>query len=303
MALARLAFRRCDMSKPQLFYIGTSKAKEIRAGVVKELHWGTYGAWTSFKKPVADTAVKVTYDTTSKNAAGASGDGGAGGVTRLGSTIPAQKSAKVEGKATMCDVRYEVRGYTTYTRTSALKKAKQMLKTIYTIDNPYQYRIQVKDKLIIRSDYSQYMDGRDYIFFADHYFDDEGQRVNTAGHLPHPQTYEVTLSDVHRSFDTSNMNNSDGRDNAGTFVLSNVRANVATIRMTWQGLTAEEGIDLMDTLNPEKDKTGEYNYLIVQFLDPATGKATNKTFYASDRTATFYHDGTYKEISVTLTEV
>lgn len=291
------------MAKAQLLYIGTSKAKEIRAGTVKELHWGTYGAWTSFKKPVADSAVKVTYDTTSKNAAGASGDGGAGGVTRLGSTIPAQKSAKVEGKATMCDVRYEVRGYTTYTRTSALKRTKEMLKTVYTIDNPYQYRIQVKDKLIIRSDYSTYEDGRDYIFFADHYYNGSGERVDTTGHLPHPQGYEVTLSDVHRNFDTSNMNNSDGRDNAGTFVLSNVRANLVTLKLSWNGLTPEQGIDLMDTLNPEKDKTGEYNYLVVQFLDPATGQPVNKTFFASERSATFYANGNYKEISVTLTEV
>lgn len=286
----------------QLFYIGTSKIKEIRAGGSVTYEWGTYGDWTAFKSPVASSASSVTYNKNTKNAAGSYALGGNGGVTRLGSVIPATVTRVISGVERECAVRYYVRGYTIYTRTSALKKKKKMKKTVYTTAKPYQYRLQYQDKPIVSADYSSYENGVEYIYFADHYYND-GEVVETDGHIPHPVEVEFIYSDVKKNFDTSEANNTDGRDNQGSYILSNVRANVLSINLKWRGLESEQGADLLDTLNPTRDESGQYNYLTVQYLDPVTNKATNKTFFASDRAVTKYANGVYKEIAVTLTEV
>lgn len=288
----------------QLFYIGTSKVKEIRRGGSVTFDWGAFGKWTDFKNPVANSTKKVQYNKNKKNHAGASAYGGVGGVTRLGSTIPATATRVIAGVERTCDVRYYVRGYTRYTRTTALKRDKKMKKTVYTKAKPFQYRLQYKDKPIVTTQYSAYVDGVDYIYFANQYYDAvAGVWVPTNGHLPHPQEVTFNYSDIRKNFDTTQANNSDGRDNKGSYILSNVRANVLTIQLKWAGLTSEAGADLIDTLNPTKDSTGKYNYLTVQYLDPATNLPTNKTCFASDRSIIKYANGAYKEIAVTLTEV
>lgn len=286
----------------QLFYIGTSKIKEIRAGGSVTYEWGTYGDWTTFKSPVASSASNVTYNKNTKNAAGSAALGGNGGVTVLGTVIPATAIRTISGVERTCAVRYYKRGYTIYTRTSALKKKKKMKKTVYTAAKPYQYRLQYQDKPVVNADYSSYENGVEYIYFADHYYD-EGVSVATAGHIPHPVDVEFSYFDVRRNFDTSAANNTDGRDNQGSYVLSNVRANLLNLTLKWNGLNSEEGAALLETLNPSKDDNGEYDYLIVQYLDPVTNTPTNKTFFASDRNIVKYATGVYKEITVTLTEV
>lgn len=291
------------MAETQLFYIGTSKSKEIRAGASVTYEWGAYGAWTNFKSPVAASATKVKYNKNTKNAAGASAYGGEGGVEVLGTSIPATATRTISGVSVTVPVRYYKRGYTVYTRTSSLKRQKKMKKTVYNNSHPYQYRLQYKDKIIKETDYSTFINGIDYIFFSDHYYDDSGQRVATTGHLPHPTACELTYFDVRRNFDTSNSNNSDGRDNQGSLVLSNVRTNLVKLTLKWEGLSGEEGMDLLDTLNPVRDDNGQYNYLIVQYLDPATNTFRNKTLYADDRQLVKAPNGLFKSISVTLTEV
>lgn len=285
----------------QLYYIATSKAKEIRAGGVPTYDWGTKGAWTKFKSPKAKSSKKVKYDSKAKSKAGAVGYGGLGGGTHHGTAIPAKAWRKVEGVDKQVDVRYYVRGYTKITNSAAMKKKKQMLKTVYTKAHPYQYRLQYKDKVVKTASYSTYANGMDYTFFGPKYWDGGVLKNVPNGYMLHPQTFEVTFSDVRRNYE-SKANNSDGRDNKGSYVLTNVRANVVTLSLEWQGLSANDGADLLDTLNPNYNG-GKYNYLLVQFRDPSTGKVRNGTFYASDRKAVKYHNGMFQSITVTLTEV
>lgn len=284
----------------QLFYIGTSKVKEILAGgSVTSWAWGSYGSWTNVASPTGKTTTKVTYNASTKNAAGSSAYGGLGGVTFCGTAIPATATRVIEGIERTVNVRFYKRGYTFYTKTAALKKKKKMSRTKYTV---YQYRLQYEDKPIVEKEYSTYINGREYIYFADHYFDDEGTLVTTEGHMLHPAECSIVYSDVRKNIN-GEANNNESRDNKGSYILSNVRANIPSLQFKWTGLSSEEGADLLDTLNPSKDTSGQYNYLTVQYLDSATNKPKNGTFYVSDRGAKKYADGTFKEITVTLTEV
>ena len=286
------------MAEIQLFYIGTSKAKEIRMSGVPTYNWGSTGKWTKFKEPVANASKKVAYNKTAKSGHGATKYGGLGGVTKLGTTIPARAQKMIGGVSVTVDVRYYQRGYTIIKRTAALTRQKKMLKTTYTKDKPYQYQLQYKDKVTYSKSYSTYVNGTEYIYFADHYYNDSGTRVNTNGHLPHPSSISFSFADVRRNFE-SNANNNDNRDNKGKYVMSNVRSNVLTMNMTWTGLSGDDGSDLLDTLNPDNGQ----NYLIVQYLDPVKQKAKNGTFFAAARNVEKYPNGVFKEISVTLTEV
>lgn len=290
------------MAEAQIYFIGTSKIKEIRKGGEVTFHWGDYSSWRNFKSPVAASSRKVKYNKKTKNKAGGRKLGGNGGVTKLGTSIPATAQRTISGVERTCDVRYWQRGYTTYTRTSKLKKQKKMLKKTYTSSKPYQYRLQYKDKAVVDKTYSKYVDGIEYIYFADHYYADDGTETATDGHLPHPTTCDFAYSDVRKNFE-SNANNSDSRDNSGSYILSNVRANVVTLTLAWTGLSKEEGKEILDTLNPSKNKDGKYEYLTVQYLDHATGKHKNGTFFADTRNVSKYPDGHFREISVILTEV
>lgn len=289
------------MAQAQLTFIATSKVKEIRKGASVTFDWGSYGPWKTFKNPTAASKKKVAYSKKAKNSKGAEKYGGAGGVTVHGSRIPATATKIIDGVSRTVDVRYYVRGYTKYTKTDKLKKDKKMYKTVYTKAKPYQYRLRYKDKAIRDAAYSSYSDGMDYLYFANFYYSGS-TLMHRDKHLPHPVEFSVKYSDVRRNFESS-ANNSDGRDNHGSYVLSNVRANVVTLDLEWQGLKADDGADLLDTLNPSKDSKGKYNYLLVQYRDPAQGKFVNKTFYASSRDVEMYPNGMYKSIQVTLTEV
>lgn len=288
------------MAQTQLFYIGTSKKTEIRMDGQITYNWGSYGSWTKFKSPTKKSAKNVAYNKSTKNKAGASKYKGVGdNATHWGTRIPATATKTIGGVETTVQVRYYVRGYTIYTRTSALKKKKKMLKTIYdNANHPYQYRLQYKDKATYEKAYSQYVDGTQYIYFSDNYYDDTGASIATSGHLPHPSDISFSYSDVRKNFESS-ANNSESRDNKGKYVLSNVRANIMTMQLTWTGLTSEQGTDLLAVLNPDSGK----NYLIVQYLDPELNTYKNGTFYASERNVTKYPNGLYKEVTVTLTEV
>lgn len=285
------------MAEVQLFFIGTSTKTEVRMGGAVTYNWGSYGAWTKFKNPVAKSAKLVKYNKTTKSKAGASQYGGVGGVTKLGTSIPATAKRTIDGVEMTVDVRYWQRGYTIIKRDSTMKKMLRMAKLMFTKDKPYQYRLQYKDKAIYEKEYSQYVDGTEYVYFADHYYVG-GVRQEREGHLPHPSDISFQYSDVRKNFDL-NANNSESRDNYGKYVMSNVRSNIMTMQLTWTGLSAEEGADLLATLNPGSGK----NYLIVQYWNPASQKAKNGTFYADPRTITKYPNGLFKEISVTLTEV
>lgn len=286
------------MAKPLITFIGTSSKKLIRSGgAVMHYDWGTKGKWTKFKSPVADSQKKVKYSASKKSKAGSQSAAYSGGVTKLGTTIPSKAEVYIDGVLTRVDVRYRQRGYVIYTKTSALKAQKKMSKTTYTKAKPYQYQLQYKDKPYTEAAYSEYVDGVDYLYFWDYYFDNGRQA--TSGHLPHPVECTITYSDVDRSQDTSNANNGQERDNKGKYVLQRVRANVVTLNLTWQGLTQEEGTDLLDTLNPDED----HPYLIVQYYDGTTNKYKNGTFYAGEREVVRHASGIIESISVTLTEV
>lgn len=292
------------MAQTQIFYIATSKIKEIRKGASVEFTWGSYGSWTNFESPVAASKTTVKYNASTKDSANTTSGkyGNTGGRKVLGTTIPATVQKTIDGVERTCAVRYYQRGYIVYNRTSALKKKKKMSKTTYTNAKPRQYRLQYQDKAVLQAAYSTYEDGKEYIFFDNKYFNDAGEEVATAGHILHPAVCTMNYSDCRRNFESS-ANNSDGRDNSGSYVLSNVRANIVTFSLEWNGLSEEEGIDLLNTLNPEKTTAGEYPYLIVQYLDPQTGKAKNGTFFAGERNVEKYPNGAFKTISVQLTEV
>lgn len=285
--------------KAQLYYIGTSKVKEIRkGGEVTQLSWGAKSKWTKFSQP-STSKKEIKYKKGYKNGYSKVSAWAAGGVTKYGTNIPATAQRTVAGVERTCDVRYRMRKYTKYTRTSSQKSRKKCTRTIYTY---YVYQLQYKDVLTVQTDYSEYRDGIDYIYFADHYYDDEGESVPTTGHMMHPNDITVSYTDVRKNFEAQ-ANNNDSRDNHGSYILANVRANVVTLNLTWHGLSEDDGTDLLDTLNPTRDTNGEYPYLTVQYYDPATGKAKNGTFFAGDRAVTKYPNGVFKEISVTLTEV
>ena len=288
------------MAETQIFYIVTSDKDNITgSGQVTGYAWGSYGKWTKFKNPTPNSNKAVKYSKTAKSKAGKSKYGGVGGTTKWGTSIPATATRTIEGVPTTVDVRYYQRGYTIIKKTRAMTTSKKMQKTVYTASKPYQYRLQYKDKVKHEKAYSQYKDGTGlYIYFADHYYNDNGTRVNTSGHLPHPQEVSFSFADVRKNLEL-NANNNETRDNKGKFILRSVRPNVLTISLKWQGLSGEEGSDLLSVLNPGKgDK-----YLIVQYLDPIKRKWKNGTFYADARSVTKFHNGIFKEISVTLTEV
>lgn len=288
------------MAESMLFYIGTSKVKEVRkGGEVTQLSWGGKSKWLKFANP--DKSKKQIKFKKDKKTGYLKGQTSwrAGGVTLYGTHIPATASRTVEGVERECDVRFCMKRYAKYTRTAAQKKKKKCTRTIYTY---YAYRLQYKDKVTVKTEYSEYRDGIDYIYFADLYYDDQGQAIPTTGHMDHPNSVSLVYADVRKNFE-ANANNNDARDNKGSYILANVRANVVTLNLTWQGLSADDGTDLLDTLNPSRDSSGEYPYLLVQYYDPATGKARNGTFFAGDRTVEKYADGSFKEISVQLTEV
>lgn len=290
------------MAEAQILFIGTSKKKEIRSGGAVTWHWNSNDKtkWKKLKSPAADSQKKIKYDKKTKNKVGKQTDWistPSGGVTICGTHIPHTATRFVDGVSVTVEVRYKLRGYTIYQKTSALKKDKKMLKKVYTKAKPYQYRLQYKSKKDVEAAYSQYVDGTDYIYFADHYFVG-GVEYQQDAWLPHPTDVSFSFSDVRRNFE-SNANNNESRDNKGKYVMKNVRANVLTIDLVWTGLAEDEGQDLIDSLNPDKD----HPYLIVQYINPVTGTYRNGTFYADKRDVTRYPNGVFKEIKVTLTEV
>lgn len=292
------------MAQIELFYIGTSKIREIRSGGSVTWAWGGTSDWIKFKSPTVQKktikykkSLKNGHDAV-KNATGWTTTG-SGGVTKYGTHIPHTATRTIDGVERTVEVRYRMRKYFKYTRTAAQKKKNKCTKETYTY---YTYQLQYKDKPVVETEYSKYVDGIQYVYFGDHYFDDNGQSVQTEGHLRHPVEFQLAYSDVHKNFNSS-ANNSESRDNKGYYVLSNVRANLVTIELKWTGLDEESGRALIDILNPQKDTSNNYPYLTVQYRDMATGEHKNGTFYPGNRVVTKFSNGVYKEISVTLTEV
>ena len=293
----------------QILYMGTSKAVEIRKATTLMYDYGGKSGWKTFKSPkTSKTPTKVKYVKSKLNKF-------VGGTATtkivdiptdkdtkiLGTTMPKTATRDVEGVSRTVNVGYVVRGGTKY---SAIKgTTKKMKKSTYTQTNPYQYQLRYKDKVVKSEKYSTYENMKTIIFFADHYFDTSGEEVATKAHLPHPQECSIQYSDIRRNLDTSNTNNNDGRDNSGKYVLSTVRANVVTLILAWNGLSEDDGEVILQVLNPTVDTNGNYNYITIQYMDPATGQAKNGTFFAnSERTVTKYANGYFKEIRVTLME-
>lgn len=296
------------MAEAQILYMGTSKVLEIRKGGEAEMTWDGLGKWTNLKTPGKGTTKKVKYSKKTKSGyhkSGTSGWSAGDGKEHWGTKMPKTATRTVNGVERTCDVRYRVRGWKKYQKTAALKKENKMKRTSYTKEQPYQYQLQYKDKVVPDTTYSEYKDVEVVFFFADHYYDDAGEMVYTTDHIRHPSGCNMSYSDVRRNLDTSNSIASDGRDNSGSYVLSNVRANVLTLELTWTGVEEEKGETILQILNPSKNSKNKYeNYITVQYLDPATGTAKNSTFYADGaRNVSKYPDGTFKEISATLVEV
>lgn len=287
--------------KEQLIYLCVSTSdKTIAAGkTIAGYNWGSYSGWVTFKSPTSKNT-KVKYDAKKKNVVGAVTGWGSGGVTRYGTAIPAKatRAITIAGvtQNVSCNVRYRMRGYTIYDRPSSLKKDKKMWKKAYTY---YQYQLQYQDAPYYSTVYTTYASGFEYVHFAPKYYDTGTKKENSvSGCLMHPQKFTVNMSDIRRNLE-SNTNNSDGRDNAGTFVLSNVRNNVFTIEMEWEGVSESDGQSILHVLTPH----GAKKYIICQFINPITGTYETKTFYPSERKSEKYSNGVFKSISCTLTEV
>ena len=297
------------MAETQLYYIGTSKAVEIKGGISiskwgysKDSSLNKNAKWTKLKKPVAKSNKKVKYSGKLKTKAGSSSKELTTSGTVRGTSIINSKTITYQGTSVKIKVTHKLRGYTIYTKTKALKKANKMGRTIYdNSDYPYQYHYYYYDTPIYTSNYSDYDNilNQQLVFFSDKYYDTTGAEVTTKGHLPHPTSCELTYSDVHKNVTSNYNNSSDSRDNQGSYILSNVRANVRSISLTWEGLTAVEGADLLSVLNPTK----KYPYINVQFLDYQTNSVANGTFFVGDRKIKKLHNGMFESISVDLTEV
>lgn len=299
------------MAEAQILYMGTSKAVEIKNKTSLLYTWGDAGKWTTLKTPKAFKTTTVKYSKKQGNTRGSIGSWTAGdGKEHFGTMIPKTKTRTVEGVERVCNVQYQFSGYTKYTKTKALKAKKKMKKSTYTVEKPYQYRLRYEEKPVAGQKYSKFENAMSIFYFNSFYYDSSGNLVETESHLPHPVSVSMTYSDVRRNLDTSNSIASDGRDNSGKYVLSNVRANVVTLNLTWQGIEEDDGEVILQILNPtakvdsQGKTTSSYNYITMQYLDPATGKAANGTFFASsERTVTKYSSGIFKEITVTLMEV
>ena len=94
------------MAKPRLFFIGTSKIKEIRIGASVTYDWGNFEPWTNFKSPVAASQTSVKYNKSTKDKVGSQKLGGLGGVTKLGTYIPKTANRVIGGVSRDCEVRY-----------------------------------------------------------------------------------------------------------------------------------------------------------------------------------------------------
>lgn len=302
------------MAKTQLYFIGASKAKEIRSGgEIIDWSWNNVGDWTSVKSPTKASAKKVKYSKNNKSKAWTSQSAWrAGGVQIPGcsTTVPATESRTIDGVTRTVDVRYRVRGRTEYGKKSGTKQNK------ITYDNnkhPYYYQKQYRDKPIVSDEYSTYseLDDKRYIYFAALYYDDTDETwKDSPTRLPHPQSYKLTFSDVNKNLDSS-ANNSSNRDNSGSYVYTNVRANIRTIELEWEGLSEDQGASLLNVLNATNSYEAETNngmqltntYLLVEFWNPQTSAPEIGTFYPSDRAVEYYSQGAFSKISITLTEV
>lgn len=295
------------MAESQLFYLATNRYSFIssqKASLVND--WSDPTEWQNVKSPSAASTTTITYNTTSQNVPGAAGswlDGD--GKAHFGTVVPAPKVVTRDGVDYTITTQYQVRGYTVYSRTTALTKKKKMQQKVYNnTTKPLQIRMRSNDKFAqVIQEYSTLEGSVMTVFFADHYKDDDGQIASRDTWLPHPNVFELSYGDVRKNMDTQNANNSDNRDNKGSYILSNVRANVVTLNMSWQGLTADEGKQLLAVLNPDLSNGNNRPYINAQFLSPEAGVPVNKTFFAGDRKVLKYPNGTFKEISVTLTEV
>lgn len=305
------------MTTTQLYYIAGSGVKEIRKGAtVTSWDWDGTGSWTKLKSPKRATYKKVKYkkNNKSKPTGSASAWKKATGNTEAGTVMPSTASRTVDGVERQVEVRYRLRGHTAYggkkSKGKGKKKKYYQYKTTYTVAKPYWYQLQYKDKPVTSTTYSTYTDtdGKYYAYFSDVYYDDKGTARRSPSRMSHPTTFKATFSEVRKNLNSS-ANNSDSRDNSGSYVFTNVRANIVTLELEWTGLEAEEGVELMNVLNLTKTYKGENgttlknNYLIAQYLDPQTGAPKNGTFYPSDRKIEMYSNGMYKTVSVTLTEV
>lgn len=284
------------MAEIQIYYIATSKNVNIRSGgEVINYKWGSLGKWTKLKKPTGKEE-KVKYNKTSKNKYKNKSSWKSGGVTLKGTSIPAKANRMIDGTETQVDVRYRTRDLWKYERTKTLTKSNKMKRTKFT---PYEYQLQYKDAISVDKTYSTFDDllQKTLVFFADRYYKD-GVETLTASHIPHPQVCEFEFIDVQKNFN-QNSNNSESRDNKGTYVLSNVRANVLAINLEFNGLDEEQGAFLLSTLNPST----KYPYIEVQYLDVSTKKVKTGTFYPESRKANKLHTGVFESIAVRLVEV
>ncbi len=302
----------------QLYYIGASGVQEIRkGGAIIGWEWGTYGDWKSCAKPVAAKTQKVRY----KSSAKSSNRGTASGwnfptkqVTVGGSTINPTATRTIDGVERTVEVAYRTAGRTTYSKPKSLKKKKKMYKYTYTQAKPYYYQVRYKDTPKVETSYSVYQPTEDktYVYFADMFFTEDSTKELTVSNtspkkMMHPTTVDISFSDVRKNLDSS-ANNSDSRDNSGSYVFTNVRSNIVTLELEWTGLDSAAGQELVTVLNQTQSIKNngmkiENMYLVVQYLDPQSGNIKNGTFYPSDRKVTKYGNGMYKSVSVTLTEV
>lgn len=286
------------MAETQIYAIGTSSAVNIASGGETTYKWGTYSPWFNFKKPVAASTKKMKLDSKKlkKATKGASKLVGLGeDKTVYGTKIPKTAQAIIDGAEHTVRVRYQQRGYTIYKKIDK----KHMKKMVYTKDKPYQYRLQYENKKDETTKYSEYKDDVRYIFFDNHYYDDDLEtEIDTVEHLPHPQTCDFSYYDVVRNLDTSTSIASDGRDNKGSYALSFVRPNVVSLDLKWEGVTEEQGMEIIGTLNP----TTKEKYIRIQYLDPATTKVKNGIFVVGERTIKKYPNGAFKEIACKVVE-
>lgn len=311
--------------KPQLYWIGVNAYSYItNEQGEKKLTWGKKTSWKTFKRTTPSSTKKVFYNLTSKTKNGNATGWRYNGLSAHGSVIPSTAQRTINGVTRTVKVRYRLRGKTVYIRPKEMtigkigrKYGHIMTKKVYSVNkgHPYQYQIQYQDKEVYYPNtVTKTVTGLTVLHFADHYWakktingKKQTVKVKVNNHLPHPVEYDLSYIDIRKNVNTDNANNGDGRDNSGTYIARNVRPNVCVINAVWQGLTIDQGKQLLSVLNPNvTTKTGnelERPYLSIQYRDPATNRALTKVFIVSDRNVQFFPNGRLAEVAVTFEEV
>lgn len=276
--------------------------------------YGTYGAWTTTANPTANkTTYKVKYSSKNTTTSGTPSSLSAQltqNVTINGTTIK-YRNTRTVGDVTMTDVpcKYRTKSKIVYGSKYKSGGTYYQNKTVY---KNYYVQRYYRDKPVYTDVLkTEVQDDQTTAFFDSYYYDmstTPWTRVDRSNpFLPHPTTFNLSYEDLDANL--SGVQDYNGRNTSGTYVKQNLRSNIRTIEMEWQGISQEDARQLVPVLSPSHSaykkgllKKGD-QFVNIQFYDAYLGAYTTKVFFASARTFEVLPNGYYGKIAVTFTEV